>query len=104
VSHIRGNESTFEEAKVVKALNTMNCNVMVDPARVPGEHVVFVCGEDDEAKRQVAALLESFGWPAGRIVDLGGIRAARGVEMYLPLWLTLMGALGADFNLAVTRG
>ena len=97
-------QSTFEDAKVVKALNTMNCNVMVDPVRVPGEHVVFVCGEDDEAKRQVAALLESFGWPAGRIVDLGGIRAARGCEMYLPLWLNLMGALGTpDFNLAVTR-
>ena len=80
-------QRAFPDAKVVKALNTMNCEVMVDLARVPGEHVVFVCGEDAEAKGRVAEVLESFGWPAERIVDLGGIRAARGTEMYLPLWL-----------------
>lgn len=49
-------------------------------------------------------LLESFGRPAGRIRDLGGIQAARGTEMYLSLWLSLMGALGTgDFNIAVVR-
>jgi hypothetical protein len=97
-------QSTFEDAKVVKALNTMNCNVMVDPAAVPGDHVAFVCGEDAGAKRQVAELLGSFGWPDDRIVDLGGIRASRGTEMYLPLWLSLMGVLGTgDFNINVIK-
>jgi predicted dinucleotide-binding enzyme len=94
----------FPQARVVKTLNTMNCDVMVDPAKVPGEHGVFVCGEDADAKRQVAALLESFGWPAGRIVDLGGISSARGTEMYVALWLRLWGALGTGhFNIAVVR-
>jgi predicted dinucleotide-binding enzyme len=95
-------QAAFPQARVVKALNTMNCAVMVDPARVPGDHVVFVSGEDKDAKAEVAGLLESFGWPPERIVDLGGIRAARGTEMYLPLWLTLYGRLETgDFNIGV---
>ena len=49
-------------------------------------------------------LLASFGWPRDAVIDLGGITAARGPEMYLPLWLRLMGALGgAEFNIAVVR-
>jgi 8-hydroxy-5-deazaflavin:NADPH oxidoreductase len=80
----------------------MNCQVMVDPARVPGDHAVFVCGDDEDAKRQVAELLASFGWPQDRIIDLGGISSARGTEMYLPLWLRLWGRLGiGDFNIGV---
>jgi len=94
----------FPQARVVKALNTMNCEVMVDPAKVPGDHDVFLCGEDVDAKRQVTELLESFGWPAGRIIDLGGIGSARGTEMYVALWLRLWGALGTGyFNIAVVR-
>jgi 8-hydroxy-5-deazaflavin:NADPH oxidoreductase len=94
----------FPQARVVKALNTMNCEVMVDPAKVPGEHDVFVCGEDADAKGQVSELLESFGWPAGRIRDLGGIASARCTEMYVALWIRLWGALGTGyFNIAVVR-
>jgi 8-hydroxy-5-deazaflavin:NADPH oxidoreductase len=98
-------QATFPAARVVKALNTVNCRVMVDPARVPGDHVAFVNGDDDEAKREVTELLESFGWPRQRVVDLGGIRAARGAEMYLPLWLTLYGRLETgDFNVSLLVG
>jgi predicted dinucleotide-binding enzyme len=94
----------FPQARVVKALNTMNCQVMVDPSRVPGEHDVFLCGEDADAKRQVTELLESFGWPAARIRDLGGISSARGTEMYVALWLRLWGAVGTgDFNIALVQ-
>ena len=89
---------------MVKALNTMNANVMVDPSIVPGEHDVFVCGNDEEAKAEVAELLQSFGWPAERILDLGDITAARGQELYVALWLRLMGlAGGATFNIHVTQ-
>jgi predicted dinucleotide-binding enzyme len=73
--------------KVVKALNTMNCDVMVDPTRVPGEHHVFMCGEEHDAKTQVSGVLREFGWPADHILDLGGISAARGTELYVALWL-----------------
>ncbi|MBL1109138.1 NAD(P)-binding domain-containing protein [Streptomyces sp. 5-8] len=97
-------QRAFPQARVVKTLNTVNCRVMVDPRRVPGEHHLFVCGADARAKEQVTALLGEFGWPAGRVLDLGGIEAARAVEMYLPLWLTLFGRFGdADFNIEVRR-
>ena len=97
-------QRAFPEARVVKALNTMNTNVMVDPSVVPGEHDVFVSGNDEEAKAQVAELLESFGWPADRILDLGDITAARGQELYVALWVRLMGpAGGASFNIHVVH-
>lgn len=97
-------QRAFPEAKVVKTLNTMNSAVMVEPSRVPGEHEVFVCGDDTEAKKAVAELLTSFGWPASSIMDLGGIGSARGTEMWLLLFLGVAGALGhADFNLHIAR-
>jgi hypothetical protein len=96
----RAIQRRFPRARVVKALNTMNCEVMVDPGKVPGEHDVFLCGDDVDAKRQVGELLESFGWPAGRIRDLGAISSARGTEMYVGLW----GAVGTGyFNIAVVQ-
>jgi len=95
-------QRAFPAARVVKALNTMNCQVMVDPARVPGDHNVFLCGNDDTAKAAAAELITSFGWPAGALIDLGDISAARGTEMLLALWLRLMGSFGhADFNFHV---
>jgi predicted dinucleotide-binding enzyme len=97
-------QAAHPEARVVKALNTVNAAVMVDPSRVRGDHVVFVCGDDEAAKAQVSALLEAFGWPPDSIVDLGEISAARGTEMYLPLWLRLYGRLETgDFNIAIAR-
>ena len=97
-------QRAFPEARVVKSLNTVNCALMVDPARVPGEHQIFVSGEDDGAKEQVTALLGEFGWPARRVIDLGGIRTARAVEMYLPLWLALFQSTGtSEFNVEVRR-
>jgi 8-hydroxy-5-deazaflavin:NADPH oxidoreductase len=95
-------QAAFPEAKVVKSLNTINAQLMTDPGRLPGAHNVFVCGNDEDAKATVSELLQNFGWPREAIVDLGEIGAARGTEMYLPLWLRLMGALGtAEFNIQV---
>lgn len=84
-------QRAFPDARVVKALNTMNHEVMVDPAKVPGSHNVFVCGNDESAKTKAVELLHSFGWPADDIVDLGDLSAARGTEAYLLLWLRLWG-------------
>ncbi|MEY2247089.1 NADPH-dependent F420 reductase [Streptomyces sp. SAS_267] len=94
----------FPRARVVKSLNTVNCQVMVDPSRVPGEHQIFVSGDEESAKERVTALLGEFGWPAERVFDLGDIRTARVVEMYVPLWVKLMQGIGhADFNVEVRR-
>jgi 8-hydroxy-5-deazaflavin:NADPH oxidoreductase len=92
----------FPRARVVKALNTMNCAVMADPSIVPGEHDVFIAGEDASAKEVVRGLLRGFGWPEASIRDVGGIAAARGLEMYLIFWIGLRMSLGHNsFNVRV---
>jgi len=97
-------QKKFPETKVVKALNTINANVMVDPKRVAGgDHDVFVSGNDKDAKGKVAEILRGwFGWK--NVIDLGDITTARGTESYLMLWIRLWGALGtADFNVQIKR-
>ena len=91
------------DTKVVKTLNTMNAAVMAHPERVgDGDHTVFVSGDNPTAKAVVEGLLLEMGHTD--VLDLGGIETARGVEMYLPLWLRVLGALGtADFQVKVVR-
>ncbi len=94
-------QRTFPETKVVKTLNTVNCEVMVNPALVPGDHDIFVCGNDADAKARVAELLKQwFGWRS--VIDLGDISAARATEQMMPIWLRLYGVLGVlHFNVRV---
>lgn len=97
-------QRALPEAKVVKALNTVNADVMVRPGLLTSPTDLFIAGDDDQAKQFVTSLLVEFGWFAPDIHDLGGITAARGPEMYLPLWLNLMGAVGSPaFNVHVVR-
>jgi 8-hydroxy-5-deazaflavin:NADPH oxidoreductase len=81
-------QKTFPGTKVVKALNTMNCNLMVNPEVVAGSHDLFLCGNDESAKAAVTGILKSFGWTS--IIDLGDLTGARAMEMLLPIWLRLM--------------
>ena len=95
-------QRAFPEARVVKSLNTLTAELMVHPDRLPEPTTVFVSGDDADAKRLVTGLLTELGHRD--VIDLGGIETARGTEMWLPLWLRLMGALGtAEFNLKVVR-
>lgn len=95
-------QRAFPAARVVKALNTMNCDVMVRPSTVAGEHDVFLAGNDVAAKGTVRALLEEFGWPPTSVRDVGDVTAARGLEMYLVLWIALRMTLGHNaFNIRV---
>ena len=87
-------QAAYPETRVVKALNTVSVNVMIDPVQLGAETDIFVAGNDAEAKAWVTThvLKEWLGWP--RVLDLGDITAARATEMYLPLWLRLWGAAG----------
>ncbi|HSJ09261.1 MAG TPA: NAD(P)-binding domain-containing protein [Longimicrobiales bacterium] len=94
----------FPETKVVKALNTVNAMLMVNPGQLAdGEHSLFVCGNDADARSEVTRLLgEWFGWKD--IIDLGDITNARGTEQLLPLWVRLYGALQTPmFNFRIVR-
>lgn len=84
----------FPDAKVVKAFNTVNCGVMVDPGIVPGDHNLFIAGNDEEAKFHVRHVAEAFGWKHENVIDLGDITASRGLEMYVILWLRMAQASG----------
>jgi len=75
---------------------------MVNPAIVPGDHDIFVCGDDEGAKQQVSAMLREFGWRS--IVDLGGIANSRATEQMIPLWMRLFGIYGSPlFNFKIVK-
>lgn len=97
-------QRTFPEARVVKTLNTMNCFLMVNPSAVPGDHSVFMSGNDAVAKNTAREILNSFGWRDANIIDLGDITTARGTEQLLPIWVRLYGALKTPmFNFHIVK-
>lgn len=94
-------QRAYPETKVVKTLNTVNANVIVDPAKLLEQTHVFVSGDDIEAKATVVRILRDwFGWK--QIIDLGGIETSRSVEMYVLLWHSLRNAISSQrFNIKV---
>ena len=96
-------QRAFPDVKVGKSLNTVNCNLMVNAALLPGEHVIFVSGNDADAKAQVTSILKDwFGWKS--VIDLGDITTARATEMMLPIWISLMSKVGTPlFNFALVK-
>ncbi|GAA1971830.1 NAD(P)-binding domain-containing protein [Terrabacter lapilli] len=95
-------QRAFPEARVVKALNTLTANLMVNPKELGAASTIFIAGNDAAAKASVTELLQSFGH--SDVIDLGDITGARGTEMLLPVWLRLMGTLGtANFNFSIVR-
>ena len=89
-------------ARLVKMFNTMAHEVMVDPAALGQESTVFVAGNDEAARQTATELAGDLGWID--VLDLGDLTAARGLEMYLPLWLRMYGTIGRPwFNIKVVR-
>jgi predicted dinucleotide-binding enzyme len=95
-------QRAFPRTRVVKAFNTMTAAVMVNPGAVGGGSTIFVAGNDADARATVAGVAADLGW--ADVMDLGDLTAARGLEMWLPLWLRLLMALGGPmFNIKVVR-
>lgn len=86
-------QKALPRSKVVKTLNIVNAYLMVDPQQLKsGDLTMLVSGNDAAAKTQVVGILQAwFGWRD--VVDLGDISNARGMEMLLPAWVRLWGAL-----------
>lgn len=78
-------QKTLPGARVVKSLNIVNCEIMVNPKKTGGEPTMFVAGNDAGAREEVKGILKQFGWTD--IIDLGDLSGARGLEMLLPIWL-----------------
>lgn len=95
-------QAAFPEARVVKAFNTVTAAVMVDPGLVPGEHDLFLSGDDPEAKAVVEGLARGFGWT--RFVDLGDIRGCRAQEVFVLIWVRLWMTSGSPtFGYRIVR-
>jgi predicted dinucleotide-binding enzyme len=95
---ITGNDSAGEriqklvpEARVVKAFNTVGNTLMFRPQLPGGPPDMFICGDNDEAKKQTAALLKDFGW---EVIDLGGIESSRYLEAMCIVWVQAAMRLG----------
>lgn len=96
-------QNSFPQARVVKALNTMNHTIMVDPLAVP-QATAFVSGNDTAAKTVVTGLLTDLGWPSNSIFDLGGVDTALATEHVAPLFMATARALKtAEFNITISR-
>lgn len=95
-------QKALPSAKVVKTLNTVNCEVMVDPAK-GGDPTMFLCGNDADAKKKVTDLLKTLGWRD--IIDLGDITKSRGTETMMHIWMNLFSLFGnPHFGFKVVRG
>ncbi|HEY2901761.1 MAG TPA: NAD(P)-binding domain-containing protein [Polyangia bacterium] len=96
-------QRAFPDVKVVKALNTVNSALMINPAALSGEHDLFICGNDAGAKKRVTEILrEWFGWKS--VLDVGDISAARATEAIILLWVRLYGTFQSPhFNWHVAR-
>jgi len=94
-------QRAFPDTKVIKTLNTVNTNVIVDPNKLIEKTDVFVSGNDIEAKSTVVRILkEWFGWR--EVIDLGDITTSRSVEMYMMLWHDLRKVIASKrFNIKI---
>ena len=73
----------FPDARFVKAFNSVGNALMVEPALPGGKPTMFYCGNDPEAKKAVARIIEQFGWEGA---DMGRATAARAIEPLAQLW------------------
>jgi predicted dinucleotide-binding enzyme len=82
-SLMEGLQSEFKEANFVKAFNSVGAPRMVNPQFAGGKPTMFICGNSDSAKKQVAGICDQFGWETA---DMGTAEAARAIEPLCMLW------------------
>jgi predicted dinucleotide-binding enzyme len=73
----------FPGTRFVKAFNSVGNAAMVNPRFKDGKPTMFICGNDEGAKKTVVGILDQFGWDTS---DMGGVEAARAIEPLCMLW------------------
>ena len=73
----------FAAAHFVKAFNSVGAPFMVNPSFDGGKPTMFICGNDEAAKKSVSKILDQFGWETA---DMGSAEAARAIEPLCMLW------------------
>jgi 8-hydroxy-5-deazaflavin:NADPH oxidoreductase len=84
----------FKSVRFVKAFNSAGNAFLVNPQFKGGKPTMFICGNDDAAKKVVSQILDQFGW---EIADMGKVEAARAIEPLCMLRL-IPGFLGNEWN------
>jgi 8-hydroxy-5-deazaflavin:NADPH oxidoreductase len=84
----------FPDARFVKAFNSVGNPYMVNPKFKDGKPTMFICGNDEAAKRIVSGMLDQFGW---EMADMGKVEAARAIEPLCMLWC-IPGLLRQEWN------
>lgn len=75
-------QNAFPEANFVKAFSCVGNAFMIDP-KFESKPTMFICGNDENAKTEVAQLLEEVGWESE---DFGKVQSARAIEPLCILW------------------
>jgi hypothetical protein len=73
----------FAGAHFVKAFNSVGAASMVNPEFKDGKPTMFICGNNESAKKTVGGILDQFGWETA---DMGKAEAARAIEPLCMLW------------------
>ena len=73
----------FSHTHFVKAFNSVGAGQMVDPRFAGGKPTMFICGNNEAARKSVAKINEEFGWETA---DMGTAEAARAIEPLCMLW------------------
>jgi 8-hydroxy-5-deazaflavin:NADPH oxidoreductase len=73
----------FPDAHLVKAFNSVGSPSMVNHEFPGGKPTMFICGNNEAAKKEVGGILDQFGWETA---DMGGVEAARAIEPLCMLW------------------
>jgi len=76
-------QQEFREAHFVKAFSCVGNALMVNPQFKGVKPTMFICGNDEAAKKTVAGILDQFGWETA---DMGAAAAARAIEPLCMLW------------------
>ncbi len=76
-------QSEFPDSRFVKAFNSVGSGLMVNPRLEGGRPTMFICGNDETAKKTVSTILDQFGW---EVAEMGKVEAARAIEPLCRLW------------------
>jgi predicted dinucleotide-binding enzyme len=75
-------QSAYPATKFVKAFNSVGSALMVNPSYTSNP-TMFICGNDEAAKKEVSEILDLFGWETA---DFGLVESARAIEPLCMLW------------------
>ena len=87
-------QADYPDANFVKAFNSIGNAFMVNPDFNGSKPTMFICGNNENAKKEVSKILDKFGF---EVEDMGKAEAARAIEPLCMLWC-IPGLLRNDWS------